>query len=286
MTKTPPVPTPEAPRPPASSAAQVLYTDLDGTMLGPTGNLFWTAERAPTLAAAAALVRAEESGLEVVAVTGRSRRSTFELARLIGLRTWFCELGGVRVYERGKEVVPMAPRRAGEPIIEAIAPALAALESLFPGQLEAHEPWNEGREATLILRGAGWVGAAAEEWLTANGYDWLTMIDNGVGHRSFPGLAGVDPVHFFHLAPRGVSKQAAIAADQSRRGLDPSACAMVGDSRSELACVSVVGRCFLVRNALLGDPDIAAEAAASGAEVTGRGYTEGFAEVVDLLLSG
>lgn len=268
-----------------SRPTRVLYSDLDGTMVGPTGNLFWTSERAPTLAAAAALVRAEERGLEVVVVTGRSRRSTAELARLIGMRTWFCELGGVRVYDRGREIVPVPPRRAGEPIIEAIAPALTALGSAFPARLEAHDPWNEGREATLLLRGSRSAATAAGEWLTANGYDWLTMVDNGVVPRSFPGLPGVDPVHVFHLAPLGVSKSAAIAADQSHRGLHPSECAMVGDSRSELACGSVVGRCFLVRNALLDDPDIAAEAAAMGALVTARGHTEGFAEVVDRLLS-
>ena len=41
---------------------QVLYADVDGTMVGPLGNLFWDSDRNPTLAAAEALVRASPGG--------------------------------------------------------------------------------------------------------------------------------------------------------------------------------------------------------------------------------
>ena len=84
---------------------RVLYADVDGTMVGPLGNLLWDSGRTPTLAAAEALVRAAREGLEVVALTGRARAGMFEFARVLGLESWICELGGIRIYERGATVV-------------------------------------------------------------------------------------------------------------------------------------------------------------------------------------
>ena len=84
---------------------RVLYTDVDGTLVGPLGNLLWNGSRIPTLAAAEALVRAAREGLEIVPLTGRSRATMSELCRVLGLPSWICELGAIRVYERGEEVV-------------------------------------------------------------------------------------------------------------------------------------------------------------------------------------
>src|SRR5918911_3935872 len=83
----------------------VLYTDVDGTLVGPLGNFFWTGDRTPTLAAAEALVRAASEGLQIVPISGRSRIGMFEVARLLGIPSWICELGGIRVYDRGEEIV-------------------------------------------------------------------------------------------------------------------------------------------------------------------------------------
>src|SRR5207248_10025235 len=80
---------------------RVLYTDVDGTLVGPLGNLLWDSHRAPTLAAAEALVRAAREGLEVVALTGRARAGMFEFARVLGLQSWLCELGGSGITDRG-----------------------------------------------------------------------------------------------------------------------------------------------------------------------------------------
>ena len=85
--------------------SRVLYTDVDGTLVGPLGNLLWDGDRHPTAVAAEALVRAAREGLEIVAVTGRAQPGMWEVARLLGLGTWFCEMGGVTVYERGEQVV-------------------------------------------------------------------------------------------------------------------------------------------------------------------------------------
>lgn len=266
------------------TAVRVLYTDVDGTLVGPLGNLFWTEEATPTLAAAEALLRAHAAGLEIVAISGRGRVQMFELGRLLGLSTWFCELGAIRVYERGQEI---ELRRGGAPdgrLHDVLQPAARALVAHFAGRLEAHDPWNEGREMSFLLRGAVDTGDA-RAWLDAHDLAWAELIDNGVIPRTYPGLPGVETVRAYHLASRGVSKREAIRADQQRREIEPGECAMVGDSLADLACHTEVARCFIVANAIAKDPSMAsAVASAPNAEVTSRGHTEGFAEAVAALL--
>ncbi len=226
---------------------RVLYTDVDGTLVGPLGNLLWDSHRTPTLAAAEALVRAAREGLEVVALTGRARVGMFEFARVLGLESWICELGGIRVYERGARVVHEhgAYPGTGVPTAE-LHRAVELLLEAYPGRLEEHSPWNATRESSFLLRGAV-DSAEAEERLAAAGFDWATLCDNGV--------------------------------------LDRAECAMVGDAAADLECRGEVGRCFLVRNGLDKDPSLRwVLEAGSGVEVTKAGHGEGFAEVVHRLL--
>lgn len=264
---------------------RVLYTDVDGTLVGPLGNLFWDGSRRPTLAAAEALVRAAREGLEVVAVTGRARTGMAETARLIGLSTWFCEMGGVRIYERGERIVYDHGTYPddGTPLRDLLE-ALGRLRAGFPGRIEEHTPWNSTREASLVLRG-GIDPAEARVVLDDAGFEWAELVDNGVIPRLYESLPGLERVHAYHLVPRGVSKAAAIASDRAWRGLAREECAMVGDSAADLDCRFEVGRCFLVGNGLAKDPNLAwATAPDSGVEVLRGGHGDGFAEAVVTLL--
>jgi len=265
--------------------SRVLYSDVDGTLVGPLGNLLWDTARNPTAVAAEALVRAAREGLEIVAVTGRARLGMWEVARMLGLSTWFCELGGVRVYERGEQVVHdhgAYPGDGGPG--DALAEARALLMERFPGRIEEHTPWNTAREASVLLRGDV-DPPAARAALDGAGYEWAELVDNGVIPRRFETLAALDRVRVYHLVPRGVSKAAAIAADRAQRGLRREDCAMVGDAAADLDCRFEVGRCFLVGNGLTKDPDLAwAAEAGSGVEVLRNGHGAGFAEAVADLL--
>jgi hypothetical protein len=265
--------------------SKVLYTDVDGTLVGPLGNLLWDTARKPTAMAAEALVRAAREGLEIVAVTGRARLGMWEVARLLGLATWFCELGGVRVYERGEQVIHDHGAYPGDgPPSDALAEARALLIDGFPGRIEEHTPWNTAREASVLLRGDV-DPAAARAVLDGAGFEWAELVDNGVIPRRFETLAVLDRVRVYHLVPRGVSKTAAIAADRALRGLRREDCAMVGDAAADLDCRLEVGRCFLVGNGLTKDPDLAwATEAGSGVEVLAGGHGQGFAEAVAALL--
>jgi hydroxymethylpyrimidine pyrophosphatase-like HAD family hydrolase len=265
---------------------RVLYTDVDGTLVGPLGNLLWDSQRNPTLGAAEALVRAAREGLEVVALTGRARAGMFEFARVLGLESWICELGGIRIYERGATVVHEhgAFPGTGVPTAE-LHRAVEVLLEAYPGRLEEHSPWNATRESSFLLRGEVSTDEAEERLATA-GFGWATLSDNGVIPRRYDTLT-VERVRAYHLLPRGVSKVAGVAADRAQRGLERAECAMVGDAAADLECRGEVGRCFLVRNGLDKDPSLGwVLEPGSGVEVTKAGHGEGFAEVVHTLLDG
>jgi hydroxymethylpyrimidine pyrophosphatase-like HAD family hydrolase len=264
---------------------RVLYADVDGTMVGPLGNLFWDGQRNPTLAAAEALVRAAREGLEVVALTGRTRAGMFEFARVLGLQTWICELGGIRVYDRGETVVHEHGAIPGGGVpTEEIRRAANVLLTAYPGRLEDHSPWNATRESSFLLRGEVSTEEAEDRLATA-GFGWATLVDNGVIPRRYENLTEVDRVRAYHLLPRGVSKTAGVAADRAYRSLGRDECAVVGDAAADLDVRREVGRTFLVRNGLDKDPSLAwVLEPGSGVDVTKAGHGEGFAEVVHRLL--
>ncbi|MFN8034507.1 MAG: hypothetical protein U0V73_01030 [Acidimicrobiia bacterium] len=265
---------------------RVLYTDVDGTLVGPLGNLFRNGAKELTLAAAEAIVRAHREGLEIVPLSGRARLRMFELGRLLGLHSWICELGGLRVYDGGAGTVIDRGEYdgPGRPV-DVLQRASDGLAAAFT-TLEAHDPWNEGREVSLLLRGEADAGAV-RAWLDGNGFAWAELHDNGVIPRHFPTLPDVTRVRVYHLSPRGISKSNAILADQVHRGFARHECAMIGDAPSDLACHAAVGRCFVVRNALDKDPGLAvAVDVVANAEVTPRAFGEGFADAVAALLDG
>jgi hydroxymethylpyrimidine pyrophosphatase-like HAD family hydrolase len=265
---------------------RVLYTDIDGTLVGPGGDLLATSDRAPTLAAAWALVEARRAGLEVVALSGRARTGVAELSRLLGITTFFCELGAVRVYDGGTSEHATTGAWSGPGAAsDALRPAVAALIAASGGELEEHSPWNAGRVHSLMVRGRLDI-AEATTWLDGNGFDWVEVADNGVIPRGFDALPPELPaVRVYHLSPRGVSKRAAILADQEHRGLDAAECAAIGDARADAECHDVVGRCFVMANGLAADPTIREViAGAANVTITSRGHTEGYADAVADLL--
>jgi hypothetical protein len=209
----------------------------------------------------------------------------FEFARVLGLQSWICELGGIRVYDRGETIVYEhgAFPGGGVPTDE-IHRAADLLLASYPGRLEDHSPWNASRESSFLLRGEVSTEEAEERLATA-GFGWATLVDNGVIPRRYENLTAVERVRAYHLLPRGVSKVAGVAGDRAYRSLKLEECAIVGDAAADLDCRGEVSRCFLVRNGLDKDPSLAwVMEADSGVEVTKASHGEGFAEVVHRLL--
>ena len=254
---------------------RVLYTDFDGTLLGPGGSLLTGPDGRPSARAAEALVAAEAAGLEIVPVSGRSRVTLQHDVRLLGLRGCIAEAGGVIVrdgeirFEWGD-----APQGLAENPHDALeaAGALAALLERFSGRLRLYHPYCDGREGGHLLHGVVDV-AEANAVLAEVGLGWAYLVDNGRA-GGWPGRS----VHAYHLLPRGVGKERAVADDLAWRGVDPGASAAIGDSHADATMASVVGTYLQVANghAPVGDGNRFGVSGAMG---------HGFAEVVEALLA-
>ena len=252
-------------------AVRCVYTDLDGTLLGRGASLFRTAEGDFTLLAARALEACHRAGAEVVIASGRRRAQVMEDARLIGQSSYVFELGtglvidGELTFLTG-ELQPRDGLSVHRQIADSGAPDLL-LERYGgpPANLELHAPWHLDREVSHLFRGRLDI-TEANELLEAEGHGGLRLVDNGP--------VGTDR-SAFHLIPAVCSKAAAVATHMRARGYAPEECICVGDSPEDLDVAEVVGRCFLVANAMVGQGD-----ARANVERTEAPMSEGFYEAV------
>ena len=262
---------------------RVLFSDVDGTLVGRGASLLADLAGRPTLAAASALVAAHTAGLEVVLVSGRTRAQLHESGRLLGLTDAIAELGTVLVARGQAELLwGEAPRSLGDTPAQALAAsgAVDLLLDAYAGRLEFHAPWHEGRQGTVLLRGLVDLPAAAA-LLEGKGLGWARLVDNGRLRGPYPHLGlGPGEAHAYHLAPAGVTKGATAARYLELRGLAREEAAAIGDSTADLELGRAAGAMFLVANA---GPDTLL-AAPPDTIVTTREAGEGWAEAVAALL--
>jgi phosphoglycolate phosphatase len=234
-----------------------VYTDLDNTMLGKGASLLRDAEGAFSLRAVRALEACDRAGVEVVIKSGRRRAQVYEDARLIGQPAYIYEMG-CGLYDGGEEVFltgdlkPSPERTVYQQIEEAGAPVLLLRQ--FEGRLEYHDPWHLDRHFSHLFRGEVDL-EQVHALLAEHGLGYLRLVDNGITGRRSDALR-VGTVHAYHLIPATAGKANAVAVHMRRRELAPEDCIAIGDSRGDLEVASVVGRFYLVSNALERDPDI------------------------------
>jgi hydroxymethylpyrimidine pyrophosphatase-like HAD family hydrolase len=263
---------------------RVLFSDVDGTLVGKRASFFHGLDGEPTMAAAEALFAAHRAGLEIVLVSGRTRSQLFETGRLLGVRDAIAELGVVVVVEGAAELRWGAvPPGLGDSPRAAIdrSGALTLLLEAFTGRLEPHAPWDTGREGTALLRGRT-DRAKADALLAEEGFDWLRLRDNGRLHAAYPHL-GPGEAHAYHLAPAAVTKADSVAYYLDRRGVAPHEAAAIGDSPADLELAGVVGAMFMVANgAWAVERD---EALQRRVITTGASAGDGWAEAVNALVA-
>lgn len=263
-------------------ALRVVYVDLDGTLLGRMGSLLHDHEGNFSLMAVKALQACDRAGVEVVIKSGRRKAQVLSAARLMGQRSYICEVGALLV-DGDEEVwlsgpyMPSLRRTIFEQIEEQGAPGL--LLSHYRGRLEHHSPWHLNRDVSHLFRGEVDVDEA-NSVLSEAGHSELKLIDNGATGRRSSSLK-VDQVRIYHLLPKDASKKRAVEAHQRRRAFSPEQCIAVGDSPEDLAVADMVGRFFLVANAVEGEPEIMQLAASKpNVQVTDGKMGEGFYEAV------
>src|SRR5919108_74593 len=161
-----------------------------------------------------------------------------------------------------------SPSSAGPTVYEQVeqsgAPAL--LLETYPGRLEYHSPWHVDRLFSHLFRGNVDL-PEVDVLFREHGHSDLRLVDNGITERRSPTLE-VGTIHTYHLIPKAAGKANAVAAHMRRRGLAPEECIAIGDSRGDLEVAGVVGRFYLVANALERDPEIASGLDASKVTVT------------------
>ncbi len=258
-----------------------VYTDLDGTLLGPGGVLFRDADGAFSMSQARALEACARAGAEVVIMSGRREPQVQEAARLMGQTSYIYEAGCAFSIDREKTLLTgdLQPDESGtiyEQLEARGVPKL--LFEHFPERLEYHSPWHHGRVLSHLFRGKVDV-AEANRLLDASGHQDLRLLDNGAIGTPMPAIDG--PTHAYHLVPKLVSKANAVAAHARARGYDPRECIAVGDSIEDLEVAAAVGRFFVVANGPERDPGLRAELAKwDNATVTEGHMGDGFYEAV------
>jgi phosphoglycolate phosphatase-like HAD superfamily hydrolase len=272
--------------------AQVLYTDLDGTLLGRGACLLKDGDGAPSLDAATTVTRLDAAGLKVVITSGRNAKQLMEVSRLLGFDDFIGELGTVRSYREGNRKVydtgswPDGLLLPGETPYEAIVRvgALERLQERFPGLIEYHRPWHLDREVTHVLRGN--VPLAQAQAVLDTLPMPVTLVDNGIIHPPRHTLVGVDEVHAFHLVPTGVSKARAIATDLAERGLYRDDAIAIGDSAADVEMADAVSLMVAVNNGLA-DPVLVEHARGrilGQVAATRSGFGSGWAELAEAWL--
>ncbi|WP_409329021.1 HAD hydrolase family protein [Trujillonella humicola] len=268
-------------------ATRIVYTDLDGTMVGPRGSFWHTSGRDLTADPAAALLDLHRAGVALVLVSGRTFEQVVEAARIFAADGAVAELGSVVSWDGGRATHRLTgdlpAEHDGRTPMDVMAEA-GVVEDLIarhPGRLEWHDPWHTTHQTDALLRGRV-DPLEVDADLAGRGFGWLTLNDNGsITSTSRMTLAPeAMPPRVYHLMPRGISKGLAIAWDLQRRGLDPSDAVAIGDSVSDLEMAPAVGRLWITANGAAVDGMADRLAAVPNAAVTGAPMGEGWAQAV------
>jgi len=271
------------------NSVTTVYTDVDGTLVGPKACFFLDTDSNYTLEPAKSLILAHESDLDVVMVSGRTRLQLLETARFLGTKNYISELGCQIIYDLGKETITnvgrLPAKNSNKSIFEIIADS-GAVEILFrnfPGRLEYHTPWSQWRECTHLFR--GFINTdEANRVLADNNLDYLKVVDNGAISRRGT-LAALPEVHAYHLLPAQSGKCEAVKRDREIRTIPKEQTVAVGDAASDIVLAAEVGAFFLVKNAVTKDSEVAEMLERfDNAFVTDHEMGLGFAEVINLLV--
>ncbi len=267
--------------------ARIVYTDLDGTMVGPRGSFWHTAGRDLTAEPATALLELHRAGIPLVLVSGRTPEQLVEAARIFAADGAIAELGAHISWNGGREhralTGELPAEHDGRTPMDVMA-SLGIVEELIaehPGRLEWHAPWHATHDTDALLRGRV-DPVAVDAWLAEQGLGWLTLNDNGAIQPTSRMTLDPDPAppRVYHLMPRGISKGAAVAWDLQRRGIDPADAVAIGDSTSDLEMAPAVGRLWITANGAAVDGMADRLAAIPHAAVTDGAMGEGWAQAV------
>jgi Cof subfamily protein (haloacid dehalogenase superfamily) len=240
------------PLPPLSSV-RLVATDLDGTLLSPSGTV--------TERAREAVRAARDAGVVVVPVTGRPPQALWELAEECGLGPFgICANGAALVDIDRRSVIEVEPL-AGEIAIglvdllrERVPGILLACDDLEcfsyePGFFASPVDWDEKMEEVVDVRSALASGcikliARAPDTDAAGLIRILEQRVGEIGHVTTSGLDWVD------IGAPGVSKAYALERLCQRLEVHLSEVVAVGDNHNDLSFLAWAGVAMAPANAI------------------------------------
>lgn len=267
----------------AAARPKIVYTDLDGTLLGRGGSVFHSAAGAFTMAGARALEIIARGAAALAFVSGRSVRLLREDARLLGAGGFIAEAGCV-VARDGQTWNNCAPfgEKEGVSVFDEIA-ATGAPELLFEefgDSLTYHDPWHRDHEYTHLMRGC--IDARqANVLLERSGRGDLKVVDNGMIDDRGYGM-NVPELHAYHLLPKSAGKGLAIELDLKLSGLGREDAIACGDSAQDLEMAPTVRTLYLMSNAVTNCSSLKEDLSAYGNVVVVQApMVEGFLEAIE-----
>ena len=240
-----------------------VFTDLDGTMMGPNSTVLANAAGEPSLDFVQTLIELKQAGVSVVPTSGRNRAMMREDTRLLGLNAFISEMGGIvmtdlshdtwEYFTAEMEYDPSCGLTPHE-VIEQTG-LCEAFITRYPGMLEYHNDMSAGykhREVTIGLRGEI-PDEEAIALLNASGMalDWA---DNGfLNYISAPttlelpeGVRG----RAFNVMPKGLNKGRGIERFCEIMGIPREETIGIGDAASDFLMADYTGLFILVENGL------------------------------------
>jgi|GEM_PF-1018900 len=289
--------TPEAAQ--ALEAIDLIYTDLDGTLLAPGGRLLRDFAGNPSSALPLRLEALAHAGVHIVIVTGRNYVQGTEIMRLISADAVICEMGTFKQQGYGAQAILSLD--TGDFVVEpqfdspwqAIAEsgALELLYRTYPGRLEPNTPWNGNRKVTHMLRGE--VDPIEVDQLLADHGFALQLKDNGATYTARNTLVGCSVIHGYHVVPRDTSKALAVKRDLEQRRATAAAAdepmphaVAIGDGFSDLEMGVYADALVAMLNGLHADRNRDyLKAAGFPKFVTSKRTIDGWVEFADAILA-
>ena len=263
---------------------RVIYTDIDGTLVGPGGSLFASADGTLTLRTARAVFKAVRLGIDVFMVSGRSSHGLRTVAQVLGFRNYAAELGSEIIYDLGEKVISNIhgfDLGKGEKPIDWIrnSGALDLIFGEFPHKIRYYTPFSDSCHNTALLIGNVEV-TKANQILNEHCHRVLRLVDNG----KVPPVPDFSHPHCYHLLAASAGKKLAVRKDKEIRRLDKKHLVGIGESIEDLEIASEVGAYFVVRNGAEEDTRVMkAVSEQEGIFLTDSRMGLGWAEVIDIL---
>lgn len=279
------------------SRIRYVFTDLDGTMLGPGSCVLKDNDGNPSLDFVSVLVDLKRAGVEVIPCSGRNRSMLHEDVRVLGLNSYIGEMGGLIMLDhKGNEWeyftadMPYDPS-CGKTPHECIEQTgiLDEFIGRWPGLLEFHNDMSNGykhREVTVGMRGEV-PDEEVREIIERAGAS-VTWGDNGyLNYISAPttlelpeGVRG----RAFNLMPAGLNKGRAVARFCEARGIDRAETLSIGDAGSDFLMADATEIFLLVENGLKNPGATEFLEGAESAYVTRGRIVEGWVNAMRTLL--